>query len=317
MNAFATAHNFTIGASINQNAIMRQQIPLTLDALRHFAPSAFATEAHESRSVRYTYIPTSEVIAGLMREGFQPFKATQSRSRIEGKYEFTKHMIRFRHPDSFAAIQRVGDSVPEVVLVNSHDGTSAYKLSAGLFRLVCSNGLMVADSTVGMLSIMHKGNIVDQVIEGSFEIVAQSEKALAKSDEWGRLALTAGEQGAFADVARELRFADAEGTIQTPITATQLLRPRRTEDANGPVDWRGNRAAQGPKQDLWHTLNVVQENVVKGGLHGFQQSIDKQTGRKTARRVTTREVKGIDQDVKLNRALWMLAERMAELKAVA
>lgn len=313
MNAFA--HNFSIGSAVNPNVLLRNQTPLTLDALRHYAPSAFATEAHESRSSRYTYIPTSEVITGLMREGFQPFKATQSRSRIEGKTEFTKHMIRFRHPDSFAAIQRVGDSVPEVVLVNSHDGTSAYKLSAGLFRLVCSNGLMVADSTVEMLSIMHKGNIVDQVIEGSFQIVQGSEKALAKSDEWNRLALTAGEQGAFADAARELRFSDTEGEIKTPITAAQLLRPRRGEDANGPVDWRGDRAPIGPKQDLWHTLNVVQENVIKGGLHGFQQSTDKQTGRKTARRITTREVKGIDQDVKLNRALWMLAERMAELKA--
>ena len=315
MNAFA--HNFTIGSAVNPNVLLRNQTPLTLEALKHYAPSAFATEAHESRSARYTYIPTSEVIAGLMREGFQPFKATQSRSRIEGKTEFTKHMIRFRHPDSFAAIQRVGDSVPEVVLVNSHDGTSAYKLSAGLFRLVCSNGLMVADSTVEMLSIMHKGNIVNEVIEGSFQIVQQSEKALAKSDEWNQLALTAGEQGAFADAARELRFADGEGEIKTPITAAQLLRPRRTEDANGPVGWRGSHTDVGPKQNLWHTLNVVQENVVKGGLHGFQQSIDKQTGRKTARRVTTREVKGIDQDVKLNRALWMLAERMAELKAVA
>ena len=310
------AHNFSIGAIANSN-VLRNQTPLTLDALKHYAPSAFATEAHESRSVRYTYIPTSEVIAGLMREGFQPFKATQSRSRIEGKAEFTKHMIRFRHPDSFAAIQRVGDSVPEVVLVNSHDGTSAYKLSAGLFRLVCSNGLMVSDSTVEMLSVMHKGDIVNQVIEGSFQIVGQAEKALAKSDEWTRLALTAGEQGAFADAARELRFADAEGDIKTPITAAQLLRPRRDEDSNGPVGWRGQRTDVGPKQDLWHTLNVVQENVIKGGLHGFQQAIDKQTGRKTARRVTTREVKGIDQDVKLNRALWMLAERMAELKATA
>jgi hypothetical protein len=311
------AHNFTIGASINQNAALFNQRPLTIDALRHFAPSAFATEAHESRSARYTYIPTSEVIAGLMREGFQPFMATQSRSRIAGKSEFTKHMIRFRHPDSFAKIQRVGDSVPEVVLVNSHDGTSAYKLSAGLFRLVCSNGLMVADSTVEMLSVMHKGNIVDQVIEGSFQIVSQSEKSLEKSEEWNRLALTAGEQGAFADAARELRFADNEGAIATPITAAQLLAPRRAEDANGPVSWRGELARSGPKQDLWHTLNVVQENVIKGGLHGFQQTTDKQTGRRTARRVTTREVKGIDQDVKLNRALWMLAERMAELKGVA
>ena len=311
------AHNFTIGASANPNVLLHNQTPLTLDALKHYAPSAFATEAHESRSARYTYIPTSEVIAGLMREGFQPFKATQSRSRIEGKSEFTKHLIRFRHPDMFGAITKVGDSVPEVVLVNSHDGTSAYKLSAGLFRLVCSNGLMVSDSTVEMLSIMHKGNIVNEVIEGSFQIVSQAEKALAKSDEWNQLALTAGEQGAFADAARELRFADNEGEIKTPITAAQLLRPRRTEDANGPVGWRGQRTDVGPKQDLWHTLNVVQENVIKGGLHGYQQAIDKQTGRKTARRVTTREVKGIDQDVRLNRALWMLAERMAELKAVA
>jgi hypothetical protein len=64
-------------------------------------------------------------------------------------------------------------------------------------------------------------------------------------------------------------------------------------------------------------MNVVQENVIKGGLHGTQWATDEHTGRRTHRRVTTREVKGIDQDVKLNRALWMLAERMAELKAVA
>jgi hypothetical protein len=308
------AHDFTVGAAINPSVLLRQQTPLSLDALRHYAPSAFATEAHESRSARYTYIPTAEIIAGLMKEGFQPFKATQGRCRTAGKQEYTKHLIRFRHPDSFSAIQRVGDSVPEVVLVNSHDGTSAYKLSAGLFRLVCSNGLMVADSTVQMLSIMHKGDIVRDVIEGSFQIVSQSEKALAKSDEWNQLQLTAGEQGAFAEAARELRFADAEGEIKTPITAAQLLRPRREDDAAQMNDWR---RPTNPKPDLWHTLNVVQENVIRGGLHGFAQDVDAQTGRKIARRVTTREVRGIDQDVKLNRALWMLAERMAELKGMA
>jgi hypothetical protein len=312
MNTFA--HNFSIGAAINPGVALRQQTPLTLDALRHFAPSAFATAAHESRSLRYTYIPTSEIIAGLMREGFQPFKATQGRCRVAGKADFTKHMIRFRHPDSFNAIQRVGDSVPEVVLVNSHDGTSAYKLSAGLYRLVCSNGLMVADSTVQMLSIQHKGNIVDEVIEGSFQIVQQSEKALARADEWNQLQLTAGEQEAFAEAARHLRFADVEGVIKSPITAEQLLRPRREADATGLIDYRKPAA---PKPDLWHTLNVVQENVIRGGLHGTVRGIDPDTNRRTFRRVTTREVRGIDQDVKLNRALWMLAERMAELKGAA
>lgn len=312
MNTFNVhSHNFTQGASIN-----RQAQPLTLDELKRYAPSAFALKAHESRSSRYTYIPTVEIITAMMREGFQPFKATQSRSLIAGKSEFTKHMIRFRHSGAITAM-RVGDSVPEVVLVNSHDGTSAYKLSAGMFRLVCSNGLMVADSTISSLSVHHTGNIAQKVIEGSFEIVGQSEKALAVADDWGRLQLTAGEQGAFAEAARELRFADGEGTISTPITVAQLLAPRRADDANGPIGWRGSRTEVGPKPDLWHTLNVVQENVIKGGLRGVQRGTDEKTGRPTRRNVTTRNVTGIDQDVKLNRALWTLAERMAELKATA
>jgi hypothetical protein len=258
-----------------------------------------------SRSDRYTYIPTSEIIAAMMKEGFQVFKASQSRSRIEGKSEFTKHMLRFRHADALAEL-KVGDSIPEVVLVNSHDGTSAYKLSAGIFRLVCSNGLMVADSTVASLAVHHKGNIVQQVLEGSFQIVNGSTKAIEKVETWRELALTAGEQNAFAEAARELRFADSEGTIKTPITAAQLLAPRRNEDRND--NWRM------PKPDLYTTMNVVQENVIRGGLSGVQIGQDER-GRATRRRVTTRTVTGIDQDVKLNRALWTLAERMAELKA--
>jgi len=266
---------------------------LTIDQLRSVTPSAFATEKHESRSPRYTYIPTSSVIEGLMREGFQPFKAVQGRSRIEGKGEFTKHMIRFRHEST---VNVTGDSVPEVVLINSHDGTSAYKLIAGIFRIVCSNGLVVAESTVGSLSVPHKGDIVHQVIEGSYEIIENSRKALTASSAWQQLQLTAGEQKAYAEAAHELRFADSEGEIATPIQPAQLLNPRRAAD-------NGN--------DLWRTFNRVQENVIRGGLSAFGRD---EMGRR--RRVTTREVKGIDQDVKLNRALWTLTEKMAELKGV-
>lgn len=285
-------HNFNVGARAN-----RIQAPLTIDQIAQYAPSALATQAHESRSSRYTYIPTIEVIHGMIRAGFQPFSASQSRSRIEGKSEFTKHMIRFRHQD-FTAALAVGDLVPEVILVNSHDGSSAYKLIAGIYRLVCSNGLMVSDSTIGSVSIQHKGNIVAEVIEASNGIVEGSQKSIAAADSWGRLQLTAGEQGALAEAAHTLRFADSEGKVTTPITAAQLLRPRRSAD-------QGN--------DLWKTFNVVQENVIKGGLHGVQRD----EGGLRLRAVSTRQVKGIDQDVKLNRAMWQLAERMAELKTAA
>lgn len=281
-------HDFTVGTRAN-----RTQTPLTIDMIARYAPSAMATAPHESRSARYTYIPTINVIEGMIKAGFQPFSASQSRSRIEGKSEFTKHMIRFRHSD-FGQAMTVGEIVPEVILVNSHDGTSAYKLIAGMFRLVCSNGLMVADSTTGSVSVMHKGNIIAEVIEASNGIIQNSQKALTAADTWARLQLSAGEQTAFAEAAHTVRFADSEGKVTTPITAQQLLRPRRADDNGG---------------DLWKTFNRVQENVIKGGLHG----VSRENGQRRA--VTTRQVKGIDQDVKLNRALWQLAERMAELKA--
>lgn len=277
----------------------RRQVPLTLDQVRQWSPSAFASQPHESRSERYTYIPTVDVIEGMMRAGFQPFSASQSRSRIEGKAEFTKHMIRFRHDSATGTEQMmVGDVVPEVVLVNSHDGTSAYKLIAGLYRLVCSNGLMVSESEIDSISIMHKGNAIPEVIEGSYKLIESSQKTLGTVQNWTALQLTAGEQGAFAEAAHTLRFADSEGKVTTPITAAQLLQPRRQNDIGA---------------DLWKTFNRVQENVIKGGLTAVQRDAN---GRRI-RRVSTRQVKGIDQDVKLNRALWQLGERMAELKQVA
>jgi hypothetical protein len=122
-------HSFTVGTPAN-----RIQTPLTIDQIAQYAPSAMATKAHVSRSDRYTYIPTVNVIEGMIKAGFQPFSASQSRSRIEGKAEFTKHMIRFRHMDLVNPLI-VGDIIPEVVLVNSHDGTSAYKLIAGIKAL--------------------------------------------------------------------------------------------------------------------------------------------------------------------------------------
>src|SRR5438874_6821787 len=125
--------------------------PLTIEQIAHYAPSAIATSPHVSRSDRYTYLPTIDIIRGMERAGFLPFKATQSRCRDEGRREFTKHLIRFRHLD-LARPFHVGDLIPEVVLVNSHDGTSAYKLMAGIFRLVCANGLVVSESMQASIS---------------------------------------------------------------------------------------------------------------------------------------------------------------------
>lgn len=281
-------HDFTRGARLS-----RPVRPMTLEEVREVAPSAFAVQAHESRSDRYAYIPTLDVLRGMEDAGFLPFKATQSKARDITKREYTKHMIRFRASDQTQALA-VGDSLPEIVLVNSHDGSSAYHLMAGIFRLVCSNGLVIAESMIGAVHIRHSGDVVRDVIRASRELIADTPGALERIGQWSQLQLTSGEREAFAGSAHTLRFADAEGQTHTPITPTQLLMPRREADR---------------KADLWSTLNVIQENTIKGGLHAVGRD---QQGRR--RRTTSRAVNGIDQDVKLNRALWQLAERMAELK---
>lgn len=275
-------HNFSTGALAN-----RPIVALSDDQLRKYAPSAFADAAHESRSDRYAYIPTHRVIDALRAEGFQPTQATQSRSRL-GRHEHTKHMIRFTRINDLQV--RVGDSVPQVALVNSHDGTSAYSLIAGLYRLICSNGLMVADSTVQSIKVQHTGDIVGRVIEGSYEVIEGASRAAEVSQDWRAIQLTAAEAQTYAITAAALRW---DGDKPAPIDPTRMLQAHRPEDT---------------ASDLWTTFNRVQENLVRGGQRGRDAN---------ARRFTVRPIKGIDGDVKLNRALWTLTERMAELKKAA
>lgn len=269
---------------------IRSNEPLSDEQLMTVAPSIFAQEAHESRSDRYVYIPTVDVLNDLRKEGFNPFFAAQSRTRIEGKQEFTKHMIRLRHASQIT----LNEEVAEIILINSHDGTSSYQMLAGMFRTVCQNG-MVCGYTVEDIRVRHKGNINEDVIEGAYTILNQFEAIEDKKNDMQTLMLNSAEQNIFATSALALKY-DEENPA--PIDASQLLRARRREDYVAADD------------SVWHTFNRVQENLLKGGLSG--RVFDNETHR--SRHVTTRAVNSIDNDIKLNRSLWVLAEKMAELK---
>jgi len=252
------------------------------DALARIVPSVFAQGAHESRSQRYSYIPTIDVLRGLGREGFLPFFACQSKSRIAGKSEFTKHMLRLRHPDHMAR----ADAVNEVILINSHDGTSSYQMLAGNFRAVCMNGCVWGDISDD-IRIKHGGHVLDEVVSGAYHVLNTFGKMDASRDSFESLQLTDGEQRVFGEAAIALRFGTDE---LPPVNVTQVLQPRRYED-------RGD--------SLWTTFQRAQENLVRGGLRTTERK----------RRGVTRAVNGIDGNVALNRGLWVLAERMRELRA--
>ena len=256
---------------------------LTLDQIRKVAPSAFAEQAHESRSERYAYIPTSDIIGGMQSAGFLPVRAFQSKSRTLDKREHAKHCIRFRREDQLAQAE-----AREVILINSHDGSSAYKLSAGIYRLVCSNGLIVGTEDTRQ-TVRHSGDALGDVIEGATRIVEDFEQVACDMDLMKGTRLAPPLMLAFANAAIEARFPGDE----KPVTAEQVLRPRRSADVS---------------DDVWTIFNRTQENLIKGGLYG--RSKDK-LGRMHQRR--TREVKGIDQNDTLNRALWCLSVEVAKL----
>jgi hypothetical protein len=264
------------------------------DEMRRLAPSIFAATAHHSRSDRFAPIPTIEVLRGLEREGFSVVGAKQCIARLDDRKNYTKHMVRLRRLDEDRKY-RVGDSVFEIVLKNANDGSAAYDLLAGLFRIKCLNSLVTQTDNTESLRVRHSGDVQHKVIEGTYRVLEKSEQTLRAPQDWPQITLNRDEREIFAEAAHMARFGDAEGHVETPIKAPQLLLPRRRDDTG---------------TDLWRTFNVVQENCIRGGLTAMGRDANNRP-----RRTTTRQVNGIDQDVKLNRALWTLAARMAELKA--
>ena len=271
---------------------MRGDQPLSEDQMRAAAPSIFAEGKHASRSERYTYIPTIDVLRGLRKEGFEPFMVAQGASRVEGKAEFTKHMIRMRH---CAAQVQTRPEANEIILINSHDGASCYQMLAGMFRFVCCNGLVVGE-VVEDIRIPHKGNIQGEVIEGAFRVLEEFE------------AVDASHRGMKA---LQLQRPRSSGPSRRPRwrCASASARWRRAGPTAGAGDRRAadrGAPARGPgPQPVDHLPARAGERDPRWPARPQRQG----------RRLQTRPVGSIDRGVSLNRALWMLAEEMRKLKA--
>jgi len=259
--------------------------------LHNRAPSVFATEAHHSRSERFVPVPTIDIVRGLVREGWLVTSAQQQKTRVADKAPFTKHMLRFRRLDSRELA--VGDNLLELVLVNANDGAARYQLDAGIFRVACMNGMIVKSKDFGGVRVRHTGDAVRQVIEGSYEVLKSANKALTAPQDWSKIQLSERERFAFAKGAAVERWGiDENNNVLAPVGPDDLLRPRRTADTG---------------RDLWSTFNVLQENVTMGGQDGRTAS---------GRRHTTRQIRGIDQSMTVNRGLWQMAEWLADNRSI-
>jgi hypothetical protein len=257
---------------------------LTNEVLQQRVPSVFTTSPIPTASAKYCLIPTIRVIDALRERDLHPVSARQSYTRFAERVPFVKHVIRLRKANQPVVL---GEIIPEIVLTNSHDTGSSYKLSAGLFRIWCSNGATTPVGEYGVYSVAHRGNVIDNVIEASYRIIDEHVPLLSsRVQEFQHIQLPLTRQLEFAERAASLRW------DRPPVEPSELLEPRRQSDAG---------------DDLWRVFNRVQENIVRGGIR--YRHLDIETGR--LRRSRTRPIRSVSQDLDFNVRLWRLAEEYA------
>jgi hypothetical protein len=245
--------------------------------LKEAVPAIFAAAPRKDVSEKYAFVSTLDLVNTMRSEGFVPVEARQHRLRAHAwKVPYTKHMLRFRVAGKKP--QLVGDCVPEIVLLNSHDRSSKAELYGGLFRLVCSNGLIVSDSAhIAPVVVRHTERPVQEFMSGVEKVVKGYKRIIEHMKAMQAIKLTDRQQLKFATDALELR--SGSGLI----LPESLLRARRSAD-------------EGP--DLWRTMNRVQENLLAGGVTSMSAN-----GRPT----TTKPMVSLYQNMQVNMGVWELA----------
>ena len=251
---------------------------ISLDTAKELAPAIFATSpAPTIKSPKYQFTPTFEVIDHMQDMGYVLTGVKQSNSNVELRKNWGIHITRFQHPDLYIKNpQGAIEARPEVVLINSHDGTRPIQFEMGLFRLVCENGLVIKDKDMGSFRERHTKmnfqevkNLIDEKVSGLQGIVNTISK-------WNMVEMTDKQRYQFAVEALALSLSDDRQPEQYEVM--DLLTAKRKVDE---------------QPTLWHTYNTVQENMIKGGF---------QLNNRQAR-----AIKNPIEDFNINQGLWSLA----------
>lgn len=258
------------------------------DEIRGQFPAVFADAPSSALTDRYQFYPSYRLIEDMDKFGMKLVQLGQQQStKRDPRHQM--HVLRFQ-PDGSANAPalKVGDSKLELVILNSHNGRNRFQAYAGIFRLVCLNGMVVADQDLGKVRTKHFGagnsyDVIQELIGGMAQRVGMLGDKLTT---WQGITLDAGQQAEFARLAMEVR------KFPEWLEPEQLLEARRENED----------VTRDGKRDLWTTFNVIQENVMKGDID--------RTG--AGRPSHTRAVSGAFADVATNVALWEKLEAYTE-----
>ena len=262
---------------------------LTKDQVKEICPVAFETApTNPNVTNKYLFVNTETIIDDLGKLGWKPVTAAMRKNRGKDTI-FSKHMVTFQNPDIMIKSKDGDDAFPRIILSNSHDGLQAFKFSVGIYRLVCSNGLVVADEEFSDFKIKHKGytfeelrNVISQAVldlPNKVEVLNKMKSKILTKEQREKLALDAMLVRAGitpdSDKAKDFEY-DQE-------TLVDILEPKRDADKG---------------DDLWRTFNVIQEKITKGDFHAAL---------KGAKVRKVRDIKSFEKDLEVNKQLFRLA----------
>jgi hypothetical protein len=256
---------------------------LTKEQIRSKAGSVFTTHGSQNTSEKYTHIPTAKVVEDMELLGWGVIDAKEVKAR-KG-IGFQKHLLVFRNNDLQITSEN-GDIVwPQILLTNSHDGKNAFTFTAGLFRMICENGLVISTQQFEKMKIRHMGYSFEELQATIRSMVEKLPLTVEALNKFKSVELGQEQALEFAKKAITTRFSEEE-IENVNIDFEELLRPTRKEDEG---------------QDLWSVYNVVQEKIIHGDFN-YSKGVKVRKARK---------IKNFEQDMKINEQLFEMAMEYA------
>lgn len=256
---------------------------LTKEQIKNSTPLVFADRpTNPDVSGKYLFVNTETIIDDLAKLNWFPVQVAQRKGRKKEGTIFSKHMVAFQNPDIKITGSDGDEAYPRILLTNSHDGMQSFRFSVGIFRLVCSNGLVVADEKFNDFRIKHKGYTFDELRD----VVAQAVKDLPNKvevmNQMRNRILTGEEKNKLALDAMLIR-AGIDTLEYDQETLNEILEPSRKQDEG---------------DDLWRVFNVIQEKIINGNFHAALK------GSKVRK---VRKIKSFEKDIQVNKDLFKLA----------
>ena len=270
--------------SVNQ--INKTVKPLSNEALFKVAPSIFSESPIETVSDKYAFVPTFKLLDTFRDAGYYPIMASESKAREENQ-GYQKHIIQFRSLENLLR-PNAKDEYEDIVLTNSHNRTSSFIVDLAIFRIVCSNMLVVPSKSFVHASIVHVGFTNEKVKNAIAEVTSYMPKIKEIVATFKSISLTPSEEQMLANAAIDIRF----DTNTHYIKADELLKVNYPED-NAPT--------------LWSAYNRIQEAMIRGGV--------KMKNLITNKTFTSKAINGIDATIKFNKELFEVVEQVALLKS--